>query len=117
MAMPPPPPRPPQQRGTDPFDDAELKALYDIHASTPSSELVATLREHLRNVDPSRLFAVVPLPHAPTTQIFVRQLQALVTPGTQISDNLIEAWIWWFNTHYRPKGACGSHTWAGYTRS
>ena len=51
VAMPPPPPRPPQQRGTGPFDDAELKALYDIHASTPSSELVASLREHLRSVD------------------------------------------------------------------
>ena len=78
--------------------------LYNIHASTPSSELVATLREHLRNVDPNRLFAVVPLPHAPTTQIFVRQLQALVTPGTQVSDDLIEAWIWWFNTHQPAQG-------------
>ena len=65
---------------------------------------MATLRENLRNVDPNRLFAVVPLPHAPTTQIFVRQLQALVTPGTQISDDLIEAWIWWFNTHQPAQG-------------
>ena len=104
MAMPPPPPRPPQQRGTDPFDDAELKALYVINASTPSSELVATLRQHLRNVDRNRLFAVVTLPHAPTTQIFVRQLQALVTPGTQDSEDLIEAWIWWLNTHQRAQG-------------
>ena len=102
--MPPLPPRPPQQRGTDPFDEAELRALYDIHASTPSSELVATLWEHLRNVDPNRLFAVVPLPHAPTTRIFVRQLQALVTPGTQVSDDLIEAWIWWFNTQQPAQG-------------
>ena len=104
VAMPSPPPRPPQQRGTDPFDEAELRALYDIHASTPSSELVATLLEHLRNSDPNRLFAVVPLPHAPTTQIFVRQLQALVTPGTQVSDDLIEAWIWWFNTQQPAQG-------------
>ena len=44
VTMPPPPPRLPQQRGTGPFDDAELRALYGIHASTPSSELVATLR-------------------------------------------------------------------------
>ena len=65
---------------------------------------MATLQEHLRNVDPYRLFAVVPLPHAPTTQIFVRQLQALVTPGTQVSDDLIEAWIWWFNTHQPAQG-------------
>ena len=97
--MPPPAPRPPQQRSTGPFHNAELRALYGIHASTPSSELVATLREHLRDVDPNRLFAVVPLPHAATTEIFVRQLQALVTPGAQISDDLVEAWIWWFNTH------------------
>ena len=117
VTMLPPPPRPPQQRGTGPLDDAELRALYGIHASTPSSELVATLREHLRDVDPNRLFAVVPLPHAATTEIFVRQLQALVTPGTQVSDDLVEAWILWFNTHQPAQGACGSHTWAGYTRS
>ena len=97
--MPPPTPRPPQQRGTGPFDDAELRALYGIRASTPSSELVATLREHLRDVDPNRLFAVVPLPHAATTEMSVLQLRALVTPGTQVSDDLVEAWIWWFNTH------------------
>ena len=104
VAMPPAAPRPPQQRGAGPFDDAELRALYGIHASTPSSELVATLREHLRDVDPNRLFAVVPLLHAATTEIFVRQLQALVTPGAQVSDDLVEAWIWWFNTHQPTQG-------------
>ena len=56
-------------------------------------------REHLRDVNPNRLLTVVPVPQAATTEIFVRQLQALVTPGTQISDDLVEAWIWWFNTH------------------
>ena len=77
---------------------------------------MATLREHPRNVDPNRLFAVVPLPHAPTTQIVVRQLQALVSPGTQVSDDLIEAWIWWFNTHKPAQGGvrvphlCWVHT-------
>ena len=104
VTMPPPAPRPPQQRGTGPFDDAEMRALYDIHASTPSSELVATLREHLCDVDLNRLFAVIPLPHAATTEIFVRQLQALVTPGTQVSDDLVEARIWWFNTHQPAQG-------------
>ena len=103
-AMPPPPPRPPQQRGTGPFDDAELRALYGIHASTPSSELAETLREHLRDVNPNRLFAVVPVPHVATTEIFVRQLQALVTPGAQFSHDLVEAWIWWFNTHQPAQG-------------
>ena len=103
-AMPPPHPRSPQQRGTGLFDDAELRALYGIHASTPSSELVATLQEHLGDVGPDRLFAVVPLPHAATTEIFVRQLQALVTPGAQVSDELVEAWIWWFNTHQPAQG-------------
>ena len=104
VAMPPQPPRPPQQRGTGPFDDVELRALYGINASTPSSKLVATLREHLRNVDPNRLFAVTPLPDVTTTQIFVRQLRALVTPGTQVSDDLFEVWIWWFNTHQPAQG-------------
>ena len=104
VAMPPPPPRLPQQRGAGPFDDAELRALYGIHASTPSSELVATLWGHLRDVDPNRLFAVVPLPHASTTEIFVRQLQALVTPGAQVTDDLVEVWIWWFNTQQPAQG-------------
>ena len=104
VTVPPQPPRSPQQRGTGPFGDAELRALYGIHASTPSSKLVATLREHLRDVDRNRLFAVVPLPHAATTEIFVRQLQALVTPGTQVSDDLVEAWIWWLNTHQPAQG-------------
>ena len=99
VTMPPPPPRPPQQRGTGPFDNTELRALRGIHASTPSSELVAALREHLRDVNLNRLFVVVPLPHAATTEIFVRQLQALVNPGAQVCDDLVEAWIWWFNTH------------------
>ena len=102
--MPPRAPRPPQQRGTGPFDDAELRALYGIHATTPSSELVAALWEHLRDVNPNRLFAVVPLSHAATTKILVRQLQALVTPGAQVSDDLVEAWIWWFNTHQPAQG-------------
>ena len=90
VILPPPPPRPPQQRGTGPFDDTELRALYSIQASTPSSKLVAALQEHLRHVNPSRLFAVVPLPHAATTEMFVRQLQALFGPGAQVSDDLVE---------------------------
>ena len=102
--MPPPAPRPPQRRGTGPFDDAEVRGLYGIHASTPSSELVATLREHLRDVCWNRLFAVVPLPHAATTGIFVRQLQALVTHGAQVSKDLVEVSIWWFNTHQPAQG-------------
>ena len=87
-----------------PSDDAELRGLYGIHATTPSSQLVAALREHLRDVNPNRLFAAVPLPHAATTEILVRQLKALVTPGTQISDDLVEAWISWFNTHQPAQG-------------
>ena len=86
VTIPPPTPRPPQQRGTGPFDYTELRALYGIHTTTPSSGLVTALREHLCDVDPNRPFAVVPLPHAAPTEIFVRQLQALVTPGTQVSD-------------------------------
>ena len=104
VTLPPPPPRPPQQRGTGLFDDAELRALYGIHASTPSSEQVATVREDLRDVNPNRLFAVVPLPQAARTEIFVRQLQALITPGAQVSGDLVEAWIWWFNTHQPAQG-------------
>ena len=60
---------------------------------------MAALQEHLQDVNPSRLFAVVPLAHAATTEILVRQLQALVTPGTHIADDLVDVWIWWFNTH------------------
>ena len=102
--MPPPTPRPSQRRNMGPFDNAELRALYGIHATTPLREPVAALREHPQDVNPSRLFAVVPVPHAATTEIFVRQLQALVTPGTQITDDLVDAWIWWFNTHQPDQG-------------
>ena len=97
--MPPRPPRPPQRRNTDPSDDAELQEVYGIKANTLSSGLLAALREHLQDVNPNRLFAVVPLPHAARTDVFVRQLQALVTPGTQIADDLVDAWIWWFNAN------------------
>ena len=72
-----------------PFDNAELRALYGIQATTPSSELVATLREHLRDVNPDWLFAVVPLPHTATTEIFVRQLEALVTRGHRSQTTLL----------------------------
>ena len=65
---------------------------------------MAALQEHLQDVNPSSLFAVVPLLHAVTTNIFVRQLQVLVTPGTQITDDLVDAWIWWFNTHQPVRG-------------
>ena len=102
--MPSPPPRAPQWRNMGPFDDAELRALYGIHATTASSELVAALREHLQDVNQSRHFAVVPLLHAATTAIFVQQLQALVIPGTQITVDLVDAWSWWFNTHQLDQG-------------
>ena len=100
----PPPPRPPQQRNTDPFDEAELRAVYDIHANTPLSGLMAALRDHLQDVNPNRLFAVVCMPHAATTDIFVRQLQALFTAGMQIADDLVDTWIWWFNANQPDQG-------------
>ena len=102
--MPPLAPLPPQRKNTGPFDNAELKALYGIHATAPSSKLVAALLEHLQDVKSSRLTAVGPLPQAATTEMFVRQLQALVTPGTQITDDLVDAWIWWFDTHQPDQG-------------
>ena len=40
---------------------------------------------------------MVPLLHAASTDIYVQQLQALVTPGMQIPDDLLDAWIWCFN--------------------
>ena len=95
--MPPPPTRPPQRRNTDIFDEAELRAVYDIHANTTPCGLLAALRGHLQDFNPNRLFAVVPLPHAASTDIAVWQLQALVNPGMQIADDLVDAWIWWFN--------------------
>ena len=47
---------------------------------------------------------MISLPHAATTEIVVRQLPALVTSGTQITDDLVDAWIWWFNTHQPDQG-------------
>ena len=114
---PPHTPRPPQQRGAGPFDDAELRALYGIRASKPSSELVATFRGHLRDVDPNRLYAVVPLPHAATTVIFVRQLQALVTPEHRSKTTWLKRRSGGSTPTNQPRGACGSDTWAECTRS
>ena len=79
--MTPPPPRPTQRRNTDLFVAEELRAIYDVHGSTAPCGLVAALRTHLQDVNPNRLFAVVPLPLAASTDISVRQLQALITPG------------------------------------
>ena len=46
----------------------------------------------------------VPLPHTATTKIFVRELQALFNSETQITDDLVDAWIWWFNTQEPDQG-------------
>ena len=114
--MPPPPPGRPQLRNTDLFDEEELRAIYDIHGNTPPCGLMAALRAHFQNVNANRLFAVVPLPHAASTDISVRQLQALVTPVMQIADDLIDAWIWWFNFNQLDQGGLwvphlgGAHT-------
>ena len=102
--MPPRPPTPQQRRNRDLFDGEELRTVYDIHVNTPPCRLVAALRRHLQNINPNRLFAVVPLPHAASTDISVRQLQALVTPGMQIADDLFHAWIWWFNFNQPDQG-------------
>ena len=65
---------------------------------------MAALRGHLQNVNQYRLLAVVPLPHAASTDISVRQLQALVSPGMQIADDLVDVWIWWFKFHQPKQG-------------
>ena len=102
--MPPPPPRPQQRRNTDLFVEAELRAVYDIHANRSSCGLVAALPEHLQDVNLNRLFAVVPLAHAASTHIPMRQLQAPVTPGMQIADDRVHAWISWFNVNQPDQG-------------
>ena len=47
---------------------------------------------------------MVPLPDAASTDISVRQLKALVTPGMQIAADLVNSWIWWFNTNHPDQG-------------
>ena len=86
------------------MDGEELEAIYDINANTPPCGLVAALQRHLQDVNPNRLFWVVPLLHATSTDISVRRLQALITPGMQIADNLVDAWIWWFNFNQPDQG-------------
>ena len=88
--IPPPSPRLPQRRNTDLFDGEELRAIYNIHANTSPCGLVAALRRHLQDVNPNRLFPVIPLPHAASTDISLRQLEALVNPGMQIADDLVD---------------------------
>ena len=102
--MPPFTTRPPQWGNTDLIDEAQLRAVYYIHANTPSSGLVAALLEHLQDVNRDWHFDVVPLPHAASTDISVLQLQALVSPGMQIADDLVDAWIWWFIVNQPDQG-------------
>ena len=97
------PPHPPDQH-KNLFDEAKLSAVYNIHANTPPCGLVAACRELLQDVNPNRLLAVVPLPHTASTDISVRQLQALVSPRMQIADDLVDAWIWWFNINQPDQG-------------
>ena len=94
---PPNPPKPPQRRYTDVFDGEELKAIYDFHANTPPCVLDAALRRHPPYVNPNRLFAVVALRQAASTNISVRHFQVLVTSEMQIADDLVDALIWCFN--------------------
>ena len=86
------------------------RAVYEIHANTPSCGLVAALEEHLQDVNPNRLFAVVPLLHAASTEISVGQLQALADPGMLITDDLVDVWIWWLNTNQLNQGG----TWVSH---
>ena len=65
---------------------------------------MAALRGNLQDINPNRLLAVVPMPQAASTNIPVRQLQALVTPGMQIAEDLVDAWIWWFNFNQPDQG-------------
>ena len=102
--MPSPQPRQPQRKNTDLFDEPEMRAVCKIHANTPSCGLVPALWEHLQDVNPNRLLAVVPLPHAASTNISVRQLRALVPRGMQIADNVVHTCIWWFNTNEPDQG-------------
>ena len=48
---------------------------------------------------------MVPLPHAASTDISLRQLQALVTPGMQIGDDVVDVWIWWSNFNQPTNGS------------
>ena len=34
----------------------------------------------------------------------MRQLRVLLSPGMQIADNLVDAWIWWFNANRPDQG-------------
>ena len=53
---------------------------------------------------------MVPLPQAASTDISVRQIQALVTPGMQIADDLVDAWKWLFNLNQPDqRGLCVLH--------
>ena len=115
--MPPETARPPERRNTDRFDEVELRAVYNIHANTPSCGLVAALRGQIQDVNPNRLFAVVRQPHAASTDISVRQLQALVTPGCRSPQTLSTRGSGVPTQTCRTREAYGSRTWAGHTCS
>ena len=99
--MPPPPRRPPHVG--DHLDLEELRTAYNIYHRTPSTTVVDALRMHFHDVRGDRRFAAALLPHG-TTNICVRQLQALLTLGQRTPDDLIDVWIWWFNYHQPDRG-------------
>ena len=101
--MPLPPPRAPQQTDTGPVAQEELQRAYDLNHSTSPQAPIDTLRGHFQELHLNRLFAVAPLPHG-ATSVYVRHLQAFLTPGERVPDNLVDVWIWWFNVHHPEQG-------------
>ena len=99
--IPSPAPRPPH--AGDHLDVEELRRVYDTYHQTRSPNLVDALRVHFQGVCGDRQFAAALLPHGPTN-IHVRHLQALLTLGQQTLDDLVDAWIWWFNCHLPDHG-------------
>ena len=116
-AMPPPAPRPPQRRNTGPFDDAELRALYGIHATAPSSELVPALREHLQDVDPSRLFALVPRHTPQQPKSLCGSSRRSSAAGHRSRTTLLTRGSCGATPTSWTREAYGSRTWVGHTRS
>ena len=115
--IPHPPPRPPQRRRTDPFDVAELRRLYGIQATTPSSELVAALWDHLQTSTRAGSSPWSPCPTPQKPKSLCGSSRRSSAPGHRSRTTLLKRGSGGSTPTSQPREAYESHTWAGHTRS
>ena len=94
--MPFPPPRPPDLRDTGALVQAALGKAYDIYQNTPPHAMADTLQRKSKGLHTNSRFAVTSLSHG-ATNIYVGEVETLLSPEASISDNLVNVSVRWLN--------------------